>query len=276
MYENHRTQFCKLYPFLLPVTSYVCMLSVWSINTIFTNMVVMDVSIGYATSLLIVINSFYCYRSCLNIYIRFKLRDKSSALPWEESEDLPWVDEYPRPTTSSSYDYNMSNIALHCNKAKTRKRSMLSFLHKRRKSFTDPEYRTSEERAKTHRNVIQHLYDSGPPDMHGISIEGYVTVDNNSCKHRRRRYLVVHGTEMFFYKNKRLFDLNPTQMLRARPLDLTLYSLVVKLSFFILSFPPLRHPLVFILYFAHTLFSLYIYIHPRISHTNTQNSYAHA
>lgn len=69
-----------------------------------------------------------------------------------------------------------------------------------------------------------------PNETNSTKFAGYLTVKSTSAMRMtdpwERRYFVIRGNLVFYYKDKRAFELDPTKPINSRPIDLEGYTLV--------------------------------------------------
>jgi hypothetical protein len=196
--------------------------------------IVMDLNCAVICSFIILLGGVYTYRVSLRIYNRFKFK---SHLDFDETVDkkkvLDQLDRLPNEhlIDESNNDFVVpadlsSNISISINDANEGKKkkdkqnkedngtTVINI-----KNDVENDNNNSIMSNKQNKNVIGH-------------IGGYITMKKNGKTFLNfnepweRRYFLLRGSHIFYYKDKRAYELDPSKPMNSRPIELEGYSLV--------------------------------------------------
>lgn len=168
-------------------------------------------------SIINILGMYYWYTYCLRIYNRFKIHKVQTA--WQEGEDGPTVAKSSNPLLEEPLaDDELSTGSSGSNGGK-KKKSMMSRLGlgfrkgaesgvgKEQSSYSPPK----------------------PTESNKNRMDGYLTFKESkkgkifSSEAWTRQYFVVDGSDLFYYRKKEDYLLNPGKSVKNRPLSLEGY-----------------------------------------------------
>lgn len=213
--------------------SFILSLLSFQIITLAATWVKMQTYAAVIASLVICTGGFYWYKHCLRIYNRFKFiepdvewrsdeRD-SDALRANETTDKLMVEHSITPgNTRSTFQIDSSMVKVKNPAAPTDREE-------------DENKKSSPQKNKLGHKSIQksneYLSDTASnasSQSTSIFMEGYLSKMNKDRLLSRgewnRRYFVLKGNNMFYYKSREDYERDPTKGLRNRPICLSQYS----------------------------------------------------
>lgn len=218
------------------ISSHICMIALLELSVVGTNMVVMDCNMGYLCSAIVFASMMYCYHRCLQKYNRFKIY--MARLKWEEDSYLPpWYEENGKESAALRDSNNgpMTNFlqTKHKNSKSKFGRMLASFRGNQPRKVSFDQKRSKADIEKTlHRlsDDLRWFTKDRSVSYRGVKMEGYISLRSvsavipSAASNWKRRYFLLHGTMLYMYKSERAYELKPSAPIRARPLDISGYT----------------------------------------------------
>lgn len=197
---------------------------VFQISTVSASFLVMSSSAAWTSMVLCLGGLYIWYVYCLRIYNRFKLDEVDFS--WNEDHDEGPLPNKSRMFSSDSVEPITSDtIKITSNSTPVLISSPPSSVHGDEYEYDSPKKMKSKGQKNT--NPIHSKSDQ---NSIGSYMEGYLTQKSSSSSHLFgdpwvRRYYVLHKNDLYYYKSKEDYDLDPKKTIKSRPVNISQYIL---------------------------------------------------